>query len=680
MGPTPGGEDTPLGPDGLGISGPDNGLRARLSIAEAEAERLRAHVDAIESLASKLGDQELELARVNAELRVLRSSRVLRTLTRARRFLIRLRGTRPSPEQPVLVLPSLAFPNDIRYPAWIESFDLVDAQVRASLQRRLASLAEAPLVSVILPVFNTPERYLRAAIDSVRAQIYDNWELCIVDDGSTAAWVPKVLSEYSTQDGRIKVERRSVNGHISISSNTAVAMATGSWLALFDHDDILAEHALALSVLSLAEQPDAGMLYSDEDHIDDAGNRSAPYFKPEFDPLLLLGQNYFSHLSMFRRDLVLAVGGFREGYEGSQDWDLVLRISRRLRPDQIIHVPHVLYHWRAHSESTASSLMAKPYAAVAAQRAVKDHLSESGQHAKVSSIGVSSFNRIHWTLPAEPPGVSVIVLPRSGVRLLRCLDSIRVRSTYPDIELVLVDDGDRRPPLRELIRDQSGTVTVVREERGGTDGALRNAGARAARGEVLCFVHDDIEITTDHWLDEMVGLLLQPGIGAVGAKLLYPDGLVQHAGIVGGIGSTVGNVHRFTDRLEPGYCGRAMLTQSFSAVSWACMVVRREAFEAVNGFDEVSLSGAFGDVDFCYRLGEAGWRVGWTPHAEVLHHESPKDARETEGENAVRFARDIRHLRTRWRAMLDGDPAYNPNLTLAHENFALAWPPRVSLR
>jgi glycosyltransferase involved in cell wall biosynthesis len=260
-------------------------------------------------------------------------------------------------------------------------------------------LTDPPLVSVILPVFNTPEQYLREAIDSVRAQLYPHWELCIADDCSTAAWVPKVLEEYVALDSRIRVERRKENGHISAASNTAVGMATGDWIAFFDHDDILAEHALALAVLALADSPDAGALYGDEDLIDDEGVRSFPYFKPDFDPILLLGQNYFSHLCMLRRDLIMQVGGFRVGYEGSQDWDVVLRVVERLRPDQIVHVPHVLYHWRVHPGSTSSSLTAKPYAAIAARRAVTDHLRRVGQEARVLPVGWSGFNRIRWELP-----------------------------------------------------------------------------------------------------------------------------------------------------------------------------------------------------------------------------------------------------------------------------------------
>lgn len=669
-------------------------LRQRLFGSEAELETLRAQVQGSEWLAERISHNEHELSSLRAEVESLRARPLLRYVDRLQgevgRVRRRLRRVVPSagggsgglaqPETGPVVEPSASFPEDGRYSTWVAAYDTIDDEARTSIRGRLESLTDRPLVSIILPVFNSPEPYLRAAIQSVQSQIYTNWELCIADDCSTAAWVPKVLDEYAAADSRIKVRRRSVNGHISEASNTAVEMATGTWLALFDHDDVYPEHALAVAVLALADVPDAGILYSDEDHIDDDGNRSGAYFKPDFDPVLLLGQNYFSHLCMVRRDLVRDAGGFRVGYEGSQDWDLVLRVVERLDAHQVVHVPHVLYHWRVHEASTASSIGAKPYAAVAARRSVADHLERTGKRGKVVPVGGSGFTRVRWDLPDEPPEVSVVVVPRSGERLVRCIDSARVRAAYPSVEMVVVDDGDQRPLVRGFLRDRQDSITVVRDDRHVNDGALRNAGARAASGELLCFLHDDVEAITDGWLEEMVGLLLQPGIGAVGAKLLYPEGTVEHAGMVMGIGGTVGHVHRFTDALAPGYFGRAMLSQCFSAVSWACMLVRRDAFDAVGGFDEVRLSGAFLDVDLCLRLGEAGWRVAWTPHAELTHFEPPDEWRVTAGENAVRLAREVRYLHVRWADVLARDPAYNPNLSLAHETCPLAWPPRATYR
>jgi O-antigen biosynthesis protein len=672
----------------------EQGARSYLAVSRATIEELLARVEGEEWLASKVAEQATELDRLEGErerqateLASLRADRLVRYGAVLRRLSGRWHAR--SVAQPTnvpdssgtgLVDPPPSLPEDHRYPTWVAAFDTIDDDVRQVIRHRLDRLTDPPLVSVILPVFNTPEQYLREAIDSVRAQLYPRWELCIADDCSTAAWVPKVLEEYAALDPRIRVERREENGHISAASNTAVGMATGEWIAFFDHDDLLAEHALALAVLALADSPEAGALYSDEDLVNDDGVRSFPYFKPDFDPILLLGQNYFSHLCMLRRSLILQAGGFRVGYEGSQDWDVVLRVVEQLRPDQIVHVPHVLYHWRVHPGSTSSSLSAKPYAATAARRAVTDHLRRVGQEARVLPAGWTGFNRIRWELSEAPPPVTVVILPRTGIRLTRCINSARARAAYPDVEIMVVDDGDRRPMLRAFMRDWRKTVTVVSDYRNVSDGALRNVAAGQASGEILCFLHDDVEAVSDGWLEEMVGLLLQPGIGAVGAKLLYPDETIHHAGIVMGIGGTAGYIHRRADRLDPGYGGRAMLSQSFSAVSWACMVVRREAFEAVGGFDEANLSGAYVDVDFCLRLREAGWRVAWTPNAEMTRYASPTEPRESEGENAIRFAREIRYLHTRWAPVLAADPAYSPNLSLAHETMPLAWPPRASYR
>lgn len=677
-------------------------LRRQYLLASAEAETLRTKVGGSEWMASRIAELEAELSGLRRQIDDYRSATPEVASAATRSIRRRLRGRvgslarttglrRPPAAAPVEAplhdedvgvggVPPRALQADPRYPAWIALYDTVDDEARRAIRRRLDGLTDPPLVTIILPVYNTPEPYLREAIESVRSQLYERWELCIADDCSTAAWVPKVLAEYAELDERIRVERRDTNGHISASSNTAIGMARGAWLALFDHDDILAEHALALAVLALADVPGAGALYSDEDHIDDEGNRSVPYFKPDFDPLLLCGQNYFSHLCMLRRDLVDRVGGFRLGYEGSQDWDLVLRVVENLDPAQVVHVPHVLYHWRVHPGSTASSLAAKPYAASAANRAVQDHLERSERRGSVLTIGDSGFNRVRWELPERSPAVSIVILPRTNSRFPRCVDSVMARAMALDVEVVVVDDGAFRPPLRGILRDRDAALHVVEDRRPVSDAALRNSGARAARGNVLCFLGDDVEAHDDRWLEELVALLLQPGIGAVGAKLVYPDGRVEHAGIVMGIGSTLGHPHRFVEEFHPGYFGRAMLAQSFSAVSWSCMAVRREAFDAVGGFDEEHLPALFADADLCLRLGESGWRVAWTPNAQLTHFATPSHPRPTDAGNGALFAREVRYLQTRWAEVSERDPAYNPNLSLAHETWPLAWPPRVSYR
>jgi glycosyltransferase involved in cell wall biosynthesis len=684
-------------PTGLGAV-PDPPLDA-----DETLERLRRTQADVESLLDALRKQEAlvdeligatgaraealeELARVREELARARRAAGWRGIARAgkqrARRLVRRNVAMQSEVDDHASSPALDGEfvwEDARYGRWIELYDTIDETRRASLLARLARVDEQPLVSIILPVYNPPEEFLRQAIDSVRAQLYAKWELCIADDCSTLPYVAKVLEEYAALDERILVHRRESNGHISECSNSAIELAGGTWICLMDHDDLLAEHALALAVLAIDQVPAAAIVYSDEDHIDTHGNRREPYFKPDFDPLLILGQNYFSHLCMLRTDLVEQVGRFRVGYEGSQDWDLVLRVLEHIRPDQVVHIPHVLYHWRVHAESTASSVSAKPYVVEASRLVVQEHLERIGVEAAVTTMWGMSYNRIHWALPKVPPKVSVIVLPRTGERLRRCVESIRILTPYPELEIVVLDDGGFRPPMRQMFVQRTGWLTVVENSQDLSDSAQRNVAAKAATGDVLCFVADDIEVLSDSWLHEIVGTLTYPGIGAVGVKLLYPDLMVHHAGFVIGLGGSVGDPHRpGNHRLGHGYAGLLRLERCPSAVSWACLAVRREAFEEVGGFCEDHFTGVFGDVDLCLRLHEAGWRTAWNPHAELIRHVNRDDTGPLEGTDAVRFDRDIRYLRQRWGGWVMNDPAYNPNLSLAHESLSLAWPPRTS--
>jgi len=569
---------------------------------------------------------------------------------------------------------------DRSYAKWVQIFDTVDETVRAVIRRRLDRLPEHPLVSILFPVYNPHASHLTAAIESVIGQIYQNWELCIADDCSTEPYVSKILTDYAERDSRIKVTFRSENGHISAASNTALEMATGSWIVPLDHDDLLTEHALALGMLAWHEHGDAGVMYSDEDKIDDHGRRQLPYFKPDFDPLLLLGQNYLTHLLFLRTDLVVAAGGYRLGFEGSQDWDLILRVTERLDPSLVIHIPHVLYHWRLHEKSTATLVSAKPYAQEAGYRAVSDHLARVGLTADVTRIAWSGHNRIKWQLPSSPPLVSIVIPTRDGTLLNRCIDSILAFTSYPNFEIVVVDNGSQEFTTLKYLRDNEQHLTIVRDDRPFNFSALNNAAVEHTSGSVLCLLNDDTEVITEDWLDEMVGQLLVPGVGAVGAKLLYSDGRIQHGGVIVGIGDVAGHAHRLSDRLSPGYCGRLLVAQNFSAVTGACMVVRRQAWDEVGGLDEQNLAIAFNDVDLGLRLRQAGWRVVWTPHASLYHHESVSRGTDTAVSRTVGYGEEVHYMQSHWGETLRTDPAYNPNLTTVTEDFALAWPPRVSYR
>ncbi len=640
----------------------------------AHLDRMNAQERSQRALLTRAETAEELAEQMRAELIAVRQTKTFRYTQRLRRAYGLFRRHRP--EAHVEPMGNTA-PADGSYATWIDMYDTVDESVRSRLREELEGLVAPPLISVIMPVYDTEESHLREAVASVRRQLYPNWELCIADDGSSSQWIAPILDSLAREDDRVTVVHREVNGHISVASNAAFALAHGEWVALVDHDDVLPEHALAIAALAISRYPQAGMVYSDEDTLDDSGHRHPGYFKPDFDPLLLLGQNYLAHLCLIRRDLVDQVGGWRTGFEGSQDWDLVLRVSELLREDQVVHVPHVLYHWRVHPGSTAGRPDAKPYAAAAGQRAVAEHLRRLGREGDIVPVPMTGWNRVRWVLPKHPPKVSIIIPTRDSLLLPRCIESVRRLTTYPEVEIVVVDNGSMGVGPLEYLRQLEGVATVIRDEREFNFSALNNAAVRRSTGEVVCFLNDDTEVITDRWLDEMVGQLVQPGVGAVGAKLYYEDGRVQHGGILLGVNGLAAHSHRLYDRLSPGYFGRLVLPQRFSAVTAACMVVRREVWEQVGGLDEEHLGVAFNDVDFCLRLREAGWTVVWTPAAELFHHESVTRGEDAEEE---RHLAEVRYMKQRWTDVLFADPAYNPNLSIAGEPFTLAWPPRAAHR
>lgn len=565
------------------------------------------------------------------------------------------------------------------YKLWVQRFDILTEQQVGALAGRIATFKKRPLVSVVMPVFNPDLGWLAQAIDSVRNQIYPYWELCIADDASTDPRVVEVLRSYAAVDSRILLHVRPENGHISASSNSALAMATGEWIALLDQDDLLSRDALLCMVTVIDRQPDVRLLYSDEDKIDEEGLRSDPYFKPDWNRDLFYSQNMISHLGVYHAALVREVGGFREGYEGSQDYDLALRCIERIGPQQIHHIPRILYHWRMHAQSTAQGLDAKPYAVLAGARALNDHLGRIGLCAEASVV--DGGYRVRYQLH-EAPLVTVIIPTHNAVGLLRrCVESIRERTSYPNYEILVIDNRSDDPAalayLRELARRNN--VRVERDARPFNYSAINNDAVRSANGAVVALLNNDVEVINGDWLYEMVSHAMRPDVGAVGAKLLYQDGTIQHAGIILGVHGVAGHAHRFLQRSSLGYCGRAALIQSFSAVTGACLVVRKDLYEKVGGMNEQSLAIACNDVDFCLRLGQAGYRTVWTPYAELYHHESASRGFDDTPEKQARSADEIAFMREHWGHLLVSDPAYNPNLSLDAEDFSAAWPPRALL-
>lgn len=562
------------------------------------------------------------------------------------------------------------------YAEWVRRYDTLDAEARSRLRTRVDAMTNTPLISVVMPTYNPNPVWLEEAIESVRSQIYPFWELCIADDASPDPKCREILSRFAAMDERIKVVFRETNGHISAASNSAVDIAMGQWVALMDHDDVLSEQALFHVADAINAHPDARLIYSDEDKIDADGVRTGPYFKPDWNQDLFYSQNMFSHLGVFQTALLREVGGFRTGFEGAQDYDLVLRCLERVQSAQIRHIPKVLYHWRVHAESTASSTDAKPYAQLAGERALNEHFVRAGIRGHVTYAG--NGYHAHYDLPEPAPLVSLIIPTRNAMHLVRqCVDSIEALTTYPSYEVILVDNGSDDPEALSYFETlkQRPNFRVIRDDNEFNYSKLNNLAVAAARGDVVGLINNDIEVISPDWLTEMVGLACQPGVGAVGARLWYPDHTLQHGGVVLGIGGVAGHAHKRLAIDQGGYFERAALIQSFSAVTAACLIVQKKHYVAVNGLNEAELKVAFNDVDFCLRLREAGLRNVWTPYAELFHHESATRGEDTNPEKQQRFSGEVRYMIERWGDALTRDPAYNPNLTLDHEDFSLAWPP-----
>ena len=569
------------------------------------------------------------------------------------------------------------------YPGWISKYDTITPEITSELIEIEAGFACKPLISVIMPVFDPDPVWLTQAIDSVRSQIYPNWELCIADDHSTNPEIGIILENFANLDHRIKVIFRNENGHIAACSNSALSLATGQWIALLDHDDLIAVTALHYAAECIGKNPEVKLIYSDEDKIDRSGNRLDPYFKPGWNPDLFYGQNLFSHLGVYEAELVRMAGGFRPGFEGSQDYDLVLRCLEHISSDQIHHIPRILYHWRIHKNSTSLSGSAKPYAVIAAEKALREHFDRTGIRAVPEFIGYGF--RTRYAMPRVLPKVSLIIPTRNGFRLLRrCIDSIRKKTDYNNYEIIIIDNGsDDRATIKYLAALQSPAeeCKIIRIDEPFNFSRLVNAGAAVADGEYLALLNNDMEVISKGWLTEMVSIAMQPAVGAVGAKLLYRDRSIQHAGIIMGLGAhrIAGCAHSKASGRYKGYFGRAGLTSSFSAVTAACLVVRKTLYERVGGFDEISLPVAFNDVDFCLKIKASGYRNVFTPFAELYHYESASRCAENTPEQQARFDEEAAVIRTRWASYIENDPAYNPNLSLDHSDFSLAFPPRLDI-
>jgi glycosyltransferase involved in cell wall biosynthesis len=565
------------------------------------------------------------------------------------------------------------------YTNWIAQYDTLTAASRSNLAKRAETFEHQPLISVVMPVYNANSIWLAEAIDSVRHQVYQNWELCIADDASTEESVRSLLERYAGQDSRIKLVFRGKNGRVSATSNSALEIAKGEWIALLDHDDLLSEHALFWIVDCINKNKHVQMIYSDEDKVDGASNRSSPYFKCDWNIDLFYSQNMFSHLGAYRTSLVNSVGGFRVGIEGAQDYDLALRCIEKITQTDIKHIPRVLYHWRTHAGSTASSLYAKPHAMIAGERALNEHFERTGIQATAQLLG--NGYRTKYTLPNDLPLVSLIIPTRDNLPgLKRCIKSILNKSSYSNYEILIVDNGSVKSDAIKYFKEiqKNSRIQVIHTDRPLNFPALNNRAATEAKGDLVGLLNDDIEVISKGWMEEMVSLALQDNAGAIGARLLYPNGTIQHAGIILGLGKerVAGHSHIKISKSAFGYFGRTTLMQSLSAVTAACLVIRKDIYLEVGGFNDQELGIFFSDVDFCLRVRAAGYKNVWTPFAELYHDESSLCGSQDGSENRARFDTEVAYMQKAWGDLLLDDPAYSPNLTLEHGDFTYAWPPR----
>lgn len=567
------------------------------------------------------------------------------------------------------------------YHVWYQRYYGLTNSDRQKIRQHIERFNEKPVISILIPTFNTAEKWLRLVIESVRQQLYPHWELCIADDASDEPHVRKIIEAYAGKDQRIKPVFRTSNGHISEATNSALELATGDFIALVDHDDELTEDALYHVALEINRCPDANLIYSDEDKIDAEGKLSNPYFKSDWNPDLLLSHNCITHLGVYRRNIVKKIGGLRKGFEGAQDWDLALRFADVIDHKTIRHIPRILYHWRTIPGSTALTIDSKSYAIQAQMKSVTEALERNKTAGEVVFDPTVLGCRVKYQLNPTPL-VSIIIPTKDRVDLLKkCIDSIQQKTDYESYEIIVVDNDSIEAETKDYLNQVSldSGLRIIRFNEPFNFSAINNRAAETANGSVLVLMNNDIEVINHAWLTELVSQAMRPEIGVVGAKLIYPDHLVQHAGLILGlVGGVAGVAHKAFAANHPGVNGRAGVIQNLSAVTAACFAVRKTVYDEVGGLNENDLKIAYNDVDFCLRVRDQGYRVLYTPYAQLYHHESVSRGYEDSPEKIDRLLAEQAYMKERWGERLLHDPYYNPNLTLEREDFSLAYPPRIT--
>lgn len=555
------------------------------------------------------------------------------------------------------------------YKGWTSQHDTLSEVDKEAIRDSLAT-GNCPKISILLPTYETDVKFFNRAVDSVKRQLYPNWELCIADDASKSSGLKRALERASSHP-KIKVLMRDVNGHISACSNSALSMATGEWVTFLDHDDELSQDALYQIYSLFSKDPALRMIYSDEDKLDRKGHRARAYFKPQFNREFLRGNNYITHMVAYRLTEVNEIGGFREGFEGAQDYDLVLRYSERLGVEEIGHIPMVLYHWREHETSTSLGMGIKNYALHAGEKALQEHLERKNIGGRVRS-SPRGYYKVFYDLPSPAPSVSILIPSKDNYKLLAgCVNSIIRKTDYENFSIKILDNGstcDSTQAFLEMIR-QHPLVEVIEDQRPFNFARINNYGVSQCTSDFVLLLNDDTQVITHSWLREMVSTAAQQDVGVVGAKLLYGDNSVQHSGIIIGIGGSAGHAFKHHSKDDLGYWFRAAVRTEFSALTGACMLVRKSIYNLVAGMDEEMFPIAFNDVDFCLRVREAGFRNVFCPDAQLYHFESKTRGYEDTPYKQSRFAAERARFRQKWQAYIQDDPCYSPQLTRRFENF-----------
>lgn len=557
--------------------------------------------------------------------------------------------------------------DDVDYEQWYENHKALPEELE---KQKNEKWKRKPLISIVVPVYNTPQVFLRQMIESVQNQSYSEWELCIGNASPENKEMKKILEEYK-KDARIKEVEIPENKGISQNTNRAMEIASGELIGLLDHDDLLAPNALYEIAKAVNEHPDAEVIYTDEDKVTtDLKEHFQPHLKPDFNLDLLRSNNYICHFFVASRDLIKRVGGFRPEFNGAQDYDLILRCTEQAK--QIVHIPKILYHWRVHKASTADNPASKMYAFDAGKRAIEEHLVRCRTKGTVQHTKDLGFYRVKYEICGEPLVSIIIPNKDQSEALKKCLDSIREKTSYRNYEIIIVENNSEEPETFAFYKKIAGEkIKVVTWEGEFNYSAINNFGVRHARGDYLLLLNNDVEIINGDWLTEMLSHCQRKEVGIVGAKLYYPDNTIQHAGIIIGIGGVAGSVFVGLPRAFSGYLHKASIQLDLSAVTAACMLVKRSVFEQVGGLEE-KLKVAFNDVDFCLRVREKGYLVVYDPYAELYHYESKTRGAEDTKEKIRRFQTEIEYMRSHWiRLLKKGDPYYNCNLSLTKWDYSL---------